>query len=101
LAWSDGSVSAKERAGILEMARTRGIMEGSPAYRKLLGWLGNWPDSMLFERARTVMHDLPAFMTEDKRQVASRDLVAACEEIAAARAGSSGSDRGCRPRSAR
>jgi hypothetical protein len=87
VAWSDGSVSAKERAGILEMARARGIMEGSPAYRKLLGWLGNRPDSVLFGRARTVMRDLLAFMTEDKRQVASRDLVAACEEIAAASGG--------------
>jgi hypothetical protein len=90
VAWSDGSVSAKERAGILEMARARGIMEGA-AYRKLLGWLGNRPDSVLFGRARTVMHDLLAFMTEDKRQVATRDLVAACEEIAAASGGILGS----------
>jgi hypothetical protein len=80
-------VSAKERTGILEMARARGIMEGSPAHRKLLGWLGNSPGSVLFGRARTVMHDLLAFMSEDKRQVASRDLVAACEEIAAASGG--------------
>ena len=87
VAWSDGSVSAKERAGILEMARARGITEGSPAHRKLLGWLGNRPDSVLFGRARTVMHDLLASMSEDKRQVASRDLVAACEEIAAASGG--------------
>jgi hypothetical protein len=87
VAWSDGSMSAKERAGILEMARARGIKDGSPAYRKLLGWLGNRPDSVLFGRARTVMHDLLAFMTEDKRQVASRDLVAACEAIAAASGG--------------
>ncbi|HWC01666.1 MAG TPA: hypothetical protein VHF87_02750 [Methylomirabilota bacterium] len=87
VAWSDGSVSAKERAGIIEMARVRGITEGSPAHGKLLGWLGTRPDSVLFERARTVMHDLLAFMTEDKRQVASRDLVAACEEIAAASGG--------------
>jgi hypothetical protein len=49
--------------------------------------VGNRPGSVLFGRARTVMHDLPAFMTEDKRQVASRDLVAACEEIAAASGG--------------
>ena len=87
VAWSDGAVSAKERAGILEMARARGIMDGSPAHRKLLGWLGNRPDSVLFGRARTVMHDLLAFMTEDKRQVASRVLIAACEEIAAASGG--------------
>ncbi len=33
------------------------------------------------------MHDLLALMTEDKRRVASRDLVAACEEIAAASGG--------------
>ena len=87
VAWSDGSVSAKERTGILEMARARGIMEGSPAHRKLLGWLGNTPGPVLFGRARTVMHDLLAVMSEDKRQVASRDLVAACEEIAAASGG--------------
>ena len=87
VAWSDGSVSARERTGILEMARARGIMDGSPAHRKLLEWLGNSPGSVLFGRARTVMHDLLAFMSEDKRQVASRDLVAACEEIAAASGG--------------
>ena len=87
VAWSDEAVSAKERAGILEMARARGITEGSPAHGKLLGWLANRPDSVLFERARTVMHDVLAFMTEDKRQVAARDLVAACEEIAAASGG--------------
>jgi hypothetical protein len=87
VAWSDGSVSAKERTGILEMARARGITEGSPAHGKLLGWLGTRPDSVLFGRARTVVRDLLAFMTEDKRQAASRDLVAACEEIAAASGG--------------
>jgi hypothetical protein len=43
VAWSDGSMSAKERAGILEMARVRGIMEGSPAFTKLLRWLGTGP----------------------------------------------------------
>jgi alkylhydroperoxidase family enzyme len=87
VAWSDGSVSAKERAGILEMAGARGITDGSPAHQKLLGWLGNRPDSVLFGRARRVMRDLLASMTEDRREMASRDLVAACEEIAAASGG--------------
>jgi hypothetical protein len=87
VAWSDGSVSAKERAGILEMAGARGITDGSPAHQKLLGWLGNRPDSVLFGRARRVMRDLLASMTEDRREMAARDLVAACEEIAAASGG--------------
>jgi hypothetical protein len=87
VAWSDGSVSPKERAGILEMARARGITEGSPAHGKLLGWLGNRPDPVLLERAKTVLRDLLALMTDDKRQSAARDLVAALEAVAAASGG--------------
>jgi hypothetical protein len=87
VAWSDGAVSAKERAGILDMARARGVLEGSAAHRRLSEWLERKPDPVLFGRARTVIHDVLLSMTEDKRQAAAQDLVAACENIAAASGG--------------
>jgi hypothetical protein len=87
VAWSDGAVSAREKAGILEVARARGVAEGSAAHGKLTGWLASRPDPALFERARTVLHDVLALATEERRQATGRDLVAACEEIAAASGG--------------
>src|SRR6476661_4288439 len=49
VAWVDGSVSADERAGILDAARLRGVEEGSPAHRQLLGWLDRRPPEGFFE----------------------------------------------------
>jgi hypothetical protein len=87
VAWSDGAVSPKEKAGILEIARARRIPDGSAAHQKLVGWLDSRPDAVLFERARAVLHHVLAVATEERRQATSRDLVAACEEIAAASGG--------------
>lgn len=87
VAWSDGKITSKERAGILEIARARGVTKGSPAEAKLTGWLDETPDPALFGRALTVIRHLVSHQTAENREKSSHDLVAACEKIAAASGG--------------
>ena len=43
VAWADGQVDPKERAPILQAAKSEGIIEGSPAWELLLHWLDQRP----------------------------------------------------------
>jgi tellurite resistance protein len=87
VAWTDGKVTARERDGILEIARSRGVSKGSPAEAKLLSWLDHKPDPTLFERALTVIRHLVSHQAAEFREATSHDLVAACERIASASGG--------------
>ena len=87
VAWSDGHLSEQERALILEVARSRGVVEGKPAYSKLQGWLAAKPPAETFERALRVIRDLVAFQKPEGRQVLGHELVDACERVAAASGG--------------
>jgi len=87
VAWSDGALSAGERALILEAAGTHGIVEGHPAHRKLEGWLASRPSPQTFERALGIIRDLMSFQPAEKRQDAARKLIDACERVAAASGG--------------
>src|SRR5262245_49261957 len=39
VAWAEGEVTAAERAVVIELAASRGIVAGMPAHAKLLEWL--------------------------------------------------------------
>lgn len=87
VAWSDGSISESERQAILESAHTHGIAEGSPAHARLLEWLAQKPDPVLFSRALQVVRDLLASQAAPERDATGRRLLDACERIAAASGG--------------
>jgi hypothetical protein len=86
VAWAEGGVSAEERALIVQLARARGIGEGSAADAQLAGWMDAPPASVFAGAARLVsaMLDAPGSasggLTRD-------DLVAYCEQVAAASGG--------------
>ncbi|MBM4244179.1 MAG: hypothetical protein FJ148_10235 [Deltaproteobacteria bacterium] len=87
VAWTDGSVSAAERAGILEAARLRGVEESSPAYRQLVGWLEKKPLDGFFEDSLRLIGDLLSAMPDDARVEARTTLLAFALAIAEASGG--------------
>jgi hypothetical protein len=87
VAWSDGGISEKEKALILEAAHAHGVKGGTPAHEKLNGWLAARPPEQTFERALQVIRDLTAFQSTGARQETTGRLMDACERIAAASGG--------------
>ncbi len=87
VAWSDGTMSDRERALILEAAHAHGVKEGTPAHEKLNGWLAARPPEETSERAVKVIRDLVVFQSTDARQATTGKLLDACERIAAASGG--------------
>jgi hypothetical protein len=51
MAWAEGGITAAERTLIVDLARQRGIAEGSAADRQLEEWMGSRPDASVFTRA--------------------------------------------------
>jgi hypothetical protein len=86
VAWAEGGVDAQERALIVELARARGIAEGSAADTQLARWMTSAPSASVFAGATrlvSAMIDSPGAgvgLTRD-------ELVAFCEQVAAASGG--------------
>jgi DnaJ-domain-containing protein 1 len=87
VAWSDGSLSAQERALILEAARLHGIVEGHAAHARLQKWLEARPGPEVFNRALRVIRELMSFQQAGSREELGRKLVDACQRVAAASGG--------------
>src|SRR5918992_750550 len=51
VAWVEGGVSPQERALIVDLARKRGVQQGSAADRQLAEWLSESPDPSVFTSA--------------------------------------------------
>jgi tellurite resistance protein len=76
VAWIDGSVSAAERAGILEAARLRGVEESTPAHRQLVSWLDKKPLDGFFEDTLRLIGNLLSAMPDAERVRARTTLLA-------------------------
>jgi hypothetical protein len=87
VAWADADVSAAERKLILEIARHRGIAEGSPADRRLTEWLTQRPSPEVFSRAGRLVAAMLAAGSSTAQDLSAADLVKYCESIAAASGG--------------
>ena len=87
VAWAEGDVSAQERKLIVDLARSRGILEGTPADRELARWLSTRPSDAMFERATRLVRALLASTTPSAGVMTGEDLVKYCESIAAASGG--------------
>lgn len=81
VAWSDGEVSDKERAKILEVALERGLDPKSPAWARLEGWIAARPGPGFFEHSFRLLLRMLDARPEAKPSTA-KSIVARCLEIA-------------------
>lgn len=85
VAWAEGGVSTAERTMIVNLARSRGVADGSRADQQLTDWLDRRPSDDTFRKAARLigaMLDKPGNVAVDPD-----DLLAYCEQIAAASGG--------------
>ena len=85
VAWAEGGISAPERTMIVNLARSRGITAGSAGDVQLADWLDRRPSDDTFRKAGRLiaaMLDGPGTLKVDPA-----DLLAYCEQIAAASGG--------------
>ena len=87
VAWADAEVSPEERKLILEIARIRGIAEGSPADHQLAAWLTTRPAPSVFSGASRLVAAMLAAGSGAMQDLSADDLVKYCENIAAASGG--------------
>lgn len=87
VAWAEGGVSDAERALVVELARSRGIAEGSAANRELKEWLRARPTAEMFARANRLVRAMLTAATPDSPAITADDLVKYSESIAAASGG--------------
>jgi hypothetical protein len=82
LGWASGSVTARERAAIVEAARSRGVAEGSPADTQLAEWLARRPSSEFFSEAIRAIRAILASLPEDEHKASAADIVSCCRRVA-------------------
>lgn len=87
VAWAEGSVTAEEHDTVLRLARGRGIEENSPVYGQLVDWLQDRPSDALFDTAVEVIKYTFAVLPEVEKEARIKQLVEACNEVAAASGG--------------
>jgi len=87
VAWADGNVTPAERAVILEVARSRGVLPGTPPCTQIESWLRERPSDALFETAMEVMKVAESVLPADEREERIRAVVGACRRVAEASGG--------------
>ena len=87
VAWAEGVVTPAERALIIDVARHRGIAEGSPADRQLAEWLAHQPSPEVFSRGDRLVAAMLAAGSTTTHDLSADDLVKYCEAIAHASGG--------------
>jgi hypothetical protein len=88
MAWAEGGVSKEERALLVQLARSRGVAQGSAADAQLSSWMTVRPDDQVFASAGRLIR---ALLDTDASAAAggltADDVVAQAERIAAASGG--------------
>lgn len=82
MAWAEGGVAAGDRQTLMNVARARGIANGSAAHQQLTEWSGRRPDDAVFSHANRLIRALLDVGTPGTSQ--SGDVMTAAEQIAAA-----------------
>ena len=86
IAWAEGKVEALERAIIFDIARERGIAEGSTAWRQLQAWLTERPSLELHQAALEAIRAGISVLPQAERADRVKSMTALCHRVA----GSSG-----------
>jgi hypothetical protein len=87
VAWAEGGVTEAERHAVNDLARARGIAEGSAAARQLADWLTNQPDAQVFSRGMRLIGAVLEAQGHESGALTADDLVKYCETIARASGG--------------
>jgi hypothetical protein len=94
IAWEEGGVSPAERDLIVQLARSRGVAEGSAADGVLAEWMAARPRAGVFANAtRLIRAMLDSPETMGAQRLSADELVKHCESIAAASGGLLGMNR--------
>lgn len=87
MAWAEGGVTEAERKLIVELARSRGIADGSVADGQLMAWLATAPSPEVFSRSTRLIRAMLASPTQASGVLSAEELVGYCEAIATASGG--------------
>ena len=87
VAWIDGNVTRREREAVLELAVSRGVEPGTPAYAKLLEWLDERPPDHFFEIALRTIRSGLSVLPEGEREAREERVAWACKHVALASGG--------------
>lgn len=87
VAWSDGSLEAKEKEAILQAAASLGVPEDGPGYALLRAWLDEKPPSKLLQTWETFTAALAANLSAEQRAEMKRDVVDRARRVAEAAGG--------------
>jgi hypothetical protein len=87
VAWARRGIARGERRLILELARARGISEGSAADVELSRWLEHHPPEEVFTRAMHLIRAMLAAHSPETHDLTADDLVRYCEKVAEASGG--------------
>jgi hypothetical protein len=87
IAWAEGGVTPVERHLIEKLANARGIAPGGPADAQLMDWLANKPTPEVFAGAARLIRALLESGSDVLSNLSAEDLVAQCEQVAAASGG--------------
>ena len=87
VAWSDGSISPAERAKLLEIAASRGIVSGTPAYEKMIPMLDERPAEAAFRACTRVIRAMFATLTPEQQRGIEGNLPAYAAAVARASGG--------------
>jgi hypothetical protein len=90
VAWAEGNVSEAERATVLEIAASRGVVPGTPEYDQLVLWLRERPSDALFELAMEVMKIGFSVLPPAEREERLKELADGCKRVAQASGGGLG-----------
>ena len=85
MAWAEGGITAAERGLLVNLARSRGIAEGSAADAQLTAWMTNPPGEEVFAGAGRLIRAM--LDSGASPGLNADDLVAHCESIASASGG--------------
>jgi hypothetical protein len=86
MAWAEGGVTDAERKLLIQLARSRKIVEGSVADRMLVDWIERRPSPQVFERALRLVRAMLSAPGQESALNAD-DLVKYSEDIASASGG--------------
>jgi hypothetical protein len=93
MAWAEGGVTPAERTLLVNLARSRGIEEGSSADAQLTEWLTSPPAPDVFTRATRLIRAMLETDSAGRGDLTAADLVKYCESIASASGGILGMGR--------
>ena len=87
VAWAEGGVSNAERKLLVQLARARGIEEGSAADLRLAELMDRRPSADVFARATRLIRAMLDSPSEERGDLSADDLIKYSENIAAASGG--------------